>query len=727
MHQRVSPLHRFRKVTAARHSSPLLEPKRSIPPKRVARPLQRLPLRVVLVVPFVLQIVIAVGLTGFLSVRQGQLAIHQLAEELQSRAALRVKQRLDAHLENHELAHRLAQQVIQAEVAGSQELSAIDDHGWTWLSQIHDLQALLYRDQQGTLRGVLRRPGDESSASSLKLVVTDPTHPGRLNQYALDARGQPSSLLSPIAPNQQDEYFLVRLSQKSGWSGAELIDSSGQLVMSYSSSIAASNHYGVLTTVSTLDFLHAFLQTVKLGREGEVFVVDRSGRLIGSSSDLEVYSRRQVRGSMQRGRLKASRSHSELIQATNEQVLAQFGSWQNLQSQQASFVWQGKSTYIQVRPYADVPGVDWLIVLVVPESDFAQQLDANLRNVLLLCSGALIAAIAIGWLTSNWIAQPILRLSRASRNLSLGKWDPPIDETTTVAELEVLARSFNQMAEHLQLSFDQVKTALQASEEKFTKVFRTCPDPITIATLTEGRYLDINDSLTALLGYSRDEMIGKTSTELGIWANLGDREHYVQSLLASGSIRNQEYVFLTRTGDLLTALLSSDIIEIEGEPCIITIAKDISDRRRMELALQDSEAKLSRILNSAIAAISCFRLYPDQQIRYDYVSAGQERIFGYTPDELMSDPQLWRTRIHPDDMQRFESPSFVESLAGRAMLVEYRFRHKDGSERWILDCLTSRWDDLDGCWVVTGVAMDVTELKGGNRDSESMDQVGTGN
>ncbi|PMB02603.1 histidine kinase [Fischerella thermalis CCMEE 5328] len=141
----------------------------------------------------------------------------------------------------------------------------------------------------------------------------------------------------------------------------------------------------------------------------------------------------------------------------------------------------------------------------------------------------------------------------------------------------------------------------------------------------------------------------------------------------------------------------------------VGIGKDISDRKQLEAALQASKAKLKDILNSAQASIASFRVYPDGTWEPDYHSTGCETVFGYTPQEFT--PAVWSSRVPAEDLAAIIEQRSTAIAKGEALTVEYRFYHKNGSLRWITETLTSRWDQVGGCWVVTMVAVDITAHK----------------
>ncbi|GAB1543780.1 hypothetical protein NUACC21_64560 [Scytonema sp. NUACC21] len=141
------------------------------------------------------------------------------------------------------------------------------------------------------------------------------------------------------------------------------------------------------------------------------------------------------------------------------------------------------------------------------------------------------------------------------------------------------------------------------------------------------------------------------------------------------------------------------------------ISQALGARKHRELALQASEAKLSDILNSARATICCFRVFPNRNWEYEYCSAGSEEILGYTVEELMADKSLWMSTIQTEDWENETVSLYEDIFAERTFDVEYRFRHKDGSVRWVLSKCCSRRDTGGDSWIVTCVCTDITSLK----------------
>ena len=127
------------------------------------------------------------------------------------------------------------------------------------------------------------------------------------------------------------------------------------------------------------------------------------------------------------------------------------------------------------------------------------------------------------------------------------------------------------------------------AEERFHKAFNASPEPITIANLTDGRYLDVNESFLRTTGYRREEVIGRTSLELRFWERPEDRARLVAMLEEQGSVRDLEITFRTKSGEQRTALDSAEIIEVAGQKCIIAFFKDITERKFLEQQLRQAQ------------------------------------------------------------------------------------------------------------------------------------------
>ncbi|HBH62126.1 MAG TPA: hypothetical protein DDX85_10405 [Nitrospiraceae bacterium] len=124
--------------------------------------------------------------------------------------------------------------------------------------------------------------------------------------------------------------------------------------------------------------------------------------------------------------------------------------------------------------------------------------------------------------------------------------------------------------------------AIRLSEEKFSKAFRSSPAFVTISTVHDGRFIEVNDAFLAASGYCREEMLGRSSVELGIWTDMSDRNKMVEELKEHGVVYNKESRFRMKTGEILNVLYSAELIEIDGVQCIIAAILNITERKKLE-------------------------------------------------------------------------------------------------------------------------------------------------
>lgn len=221
----------------------------------------------------------------------------------------------------------------------------------------------------------------------------------------------------------------------------------------------------------------------------------------------------------------------------------------------------------------------------------------------------------------------------------------------------------------------RAESALRESEEKFSKAFRSSPDAISITTLTDGRYIEVNDSFCSLFGYSREEVIGYTANELNLWVNADELTRLMQLLREQGVVRNLELDFCTRSGEVRTGLLSAEIVDIGFESCVLSISKDITNRKQIEqerseliASLQKSEASLAEA--QRVAHVGSWEF--DVLTQKFTWSEELFRIFGL--DASKSEPTYSQLieKIHPDDQVVFQQT--IEQALASGLFHEFDLR-----------------------------------------------------
>jgi PAS domain S-box-containing protein len=138
----------------------------------------------------------------------------------------------------------------------------------------------------------------------------------------------------------------------------------------------------------------------------------------------------------------------------------------------------------------------------------------------------------------------------------------------------------------------KTEAELIRSEEKFSKSFRHSPLSISIASTKDGRYIDVNETFEEQTGWSRDEVIGRSPADINLWVDPYERSLFIKQLLAAGNVRDLKVRIRRKDGQILTALGSAELIEVNGKPCTLSVFADITERQRAEEALLSLSGRL---------------------------------------------------------------------------------------------------------------------------------------
>jgi len=259
----------------------------------------------------------------------------------------------------------------------------------------------------------------------------------------------------------------------------------------------------------------------------------------------------------------------------------------------------------------------------------------------------------------------------------------------------------------------RVQKELTRSEEKFRKAFYTSPDSVNINRLEDGMYISINPGFTRILGYTEEEIIGKTSIEYNIWDNIEDRQRLVAGLKKDGEVINLEASFRIKSGDIVRGLMSASIIDLDGVPHILSITRDITDRKRAEEALRESEKQYRLLADNANDVIFVL----DMNLKYTYVSPSIKILRGYEPDEVFKQPasetltpSSWDLAMRTvAEVLELEETEQKEPVVSRTLELEM-FR-KDGTTLWTEVKLSLLRDENQQPAGILGVTRDITIRK----------------
>jgi PAS domain S-box-containing protein len=429
-----------------------------------------------------------------------------------------------------------------------------------------------------------------------------------------------------------------------------------------------------------IEEISGFLRTIDI-QAGTVFIMERDQTLVATSS-LTQNPNQPLQNTKDQKLLKAIDSPNLQISGTAKYLRDRNVNLANIrQAEQFELEINGDRQLVQVTPLRDRNGLDWIIVVVLPESDFMADIQANKVWTILFCGITLLITTGISIITTRWITKPILRLSQASKAIASGEWQEPLNEDGHITELNFLSASFNQMAGKLRQSLDQKSTALQEKEYWFNRLVEIIPDPIFLKD-GEGQYLIINRQGLKLFDLSDTNYFGKTDAEL---AELNPFYHDSLLYCAATDEIAWSKKELSRTEELIPQADGSQIIfDVVRVPLftksgdrkgLVVIARDISDRKQAEIILERTVNELNyHIKNSPLATIRW-----DREFRVEYWSKQAEEIFGWSAEEVLGKKlHEWRFVFEDDLEYVFQHTSkMLDGVSG--LIGQNRNYHKDGS------------------------------------------------
>lgn len=535
----------------------------------------RLPLRVVLVVPFFIQIVAAVGLVGYLSHRNGQATIHDLASQLEERASLQVSEHLNAYL-------GASQSVIRL-MADAAELKLIDisnhketlHYLWRLAHAFPDASYLNYGQENGDFIGLGRAYNVDNKLFIEETSLATMDH---LFQYEVVGEGEKGRLYKdkPFEDFRKDVWYAQpKVADKAIWTDIyNWVDEPEVMVIGAGKPIYLE---GKLVGIAGVDLLLAsiwdYLRSLNLSPNAKIFIIERSGNLVATSDQQLPFD--LVDG--EAIRRKVEDSQDPLIRNAGLFLKNEFASFDKIKEPQVlTFKLEGKLQFLRITPWRDSHGLNWLIGVAVPESDFTTQIEKNNQITFILCSISLLIATITGIYTSRWIAAPIIKLVSASEAIAKGEITQSIDHSS-IKELEILSNAFNLMSAQLHESFNSLEMKVEERTRQLKKTENQLwqQDKMSsLGRLVAGIAHEINNPVTFIDGNLQH--LESYMQELIEVVELYEKNHPESAMEIKDHLEEIDLPFLTQ--DLQNVLQSMRV----GTARIAHIVKSLKNFSRLD-------------------------------------------------------------------------------------------------------------------------------------------------
>jgi PAS domain S-box-containing protein len=249
----------------------------------------------------------------------------------------------------------------------------------------------------------------------------------------------------------------------------------------------------------------------------------------------------------------------------------------------------------------------------------------------------------------------------------------------------------------------RAERVLRETEDRFSRAFGASPAALSISALADGRYLYANEAFLRLVGYPREEVVGRTSVDIAFWADSDDRSQAIQLLKEHGSLRELDTVVRTKAGERRDVLLSLELIDMGGDTCLLGFCQDMTERRRAEQALREREAEHKMILDSVHAMI----WYKDKYNRVIRANRAATEPLGLRPEDVEGRSTY---DLFPEEAAGFYEDDLDVMLSGRPKLgILETLRTATGERRFVQTDKIPHRDEQGSIIGVIVFSLDVTE------------------
>ncbi len=566
---------------------------------------------------FAVATVFAVSLVALLSFHNSRQAVDDVSRQLRGEIAGHINEHVQDYLTFPLLINQNNARAIGLEmgdIADQETLAAR-------FSEQIDLFPMITSISFGNTLGGLANSGREPLDDSRYVIVTDRFQSGTFRKIALDSDGRQGLELATIPDfDARTRPWYVRAREEDGpvYSDIYIIFTGQDMALAVSGPVydRKDTFLGVVSVDLFLSHLSQYLQGLSIGKTGQAFIMERSGKLVACSKSPVLLVDEDPSLS---SRVQGVESEDPVVRGAVRALLDRFDDLESIKGQHFfDYHVQGQKHLLQATSLRVEPGIDWLVAVAMPEADFMAGIAAQNRITILLTLGVLALVLLVGILMARGITRPISLLDDASRNLTSGLHPGKIAEQSWFVEVRNLTRSFNQMSGKLSGSIQalndeleqrrQAEAALRESQTKLQAITDSAQEAI-IMMGPDGEITYWNPMAESIFGYSAEEVTGKDLHHL--LAPQRFHEAYRNSFPAfqksgQGSAvgKTIELGAITRNGMEIPIAMSLSAVSLRGHWHAVGIVRDISQQKMADQKLIQAkeQAEAANIAKSQFLA-----------------------------------------------------------------------------------------------------------------------------
>ncbi len=377
-------------------------------------------LRTTVPLAFLIPLITCVGMLGTIAISSGYRTAEKFKKQSMEALNAQIQERLVNYLEKPHLINEINAEAIREKQLNLQKINTLERYFWKQSKIFQNVNGIQFgTEKEGLVRSIVREENNLTYnvgflSGQRENVVFETLKNGK--------RGKRIKAEKDYDPRKRTWYKAAVQAGKPTWTKifAKRTSAETQLRLSAVQPVYDKNNnrlLGVLAVDFFLTQISDFLRKLSQNTSREIFIVDRSGELIAASSDKDLFIDKGKKQGIER--VVASNSEDGLIKAAAQKVSKEWQGFSNL-NQQMLFKFtskDGEQQIAEIKPFNDKYGLDWLVVLVVPEKEFTQAVDQTTNTTIILGIGTFAFSALLGLLVTNWLVKPILLLNNAAKQI----------------------------------------------------------------------------------------------------------------------------------------------------------------------------------------------------------------------------------------------------------------------------------------------------------------------